>query len=126
MGYTLSLTPSSFDKATALIDRPVHTYNNNYIRFGGLLILKAVMAAQMLKRKKESRNLMQPLVQLLPPALRHIVETSLEKAKFKVPNWSTRNQLIVDVALMLYRRKHCIFKGCMCFVMADPNNPAIT
>ena len=122
MRYTLSLTHSSFDTETALIDRPVHTHDQYHIRFGGLLILKAVLAAQMLKRKKESNNLMQAVVQLLPPALRHIAETSLSKSKFKLPNWSTRNQLIVDVALMVYRRKHCIFKDCMCYVMADSSS----
>ena len=122
MRYTLSLTHTSFDKETSLIDRPVHTHNQYHIRFGGLLILKAVLAAQMLKHKKESRHLIQPLVQLLPPALRHIAETSLLKSKFTLPNWSTRNQLIVDVALMLYRRKHCIFKDCMCYVMADSSS----
>ena len=122
MRYTLSLTHTSFDKETSLIDRPVHTHNQYHIRFGGLLILKAVLAAQMLKHKKESRHLTQPLVQSLPPALRHIAETSLLKSKFTLPNWSTRNQLIVDVALMLYRRTHCIFKDCMCYVMADSSS----
>ena len=122
MRYTLSLTHTSFDKETSLIYRPVHIHNQYHIRFGCLLILKAVLAAQMLKHKKESRHLTQPLVQLLRPAPRHIAETSLLKSKFTLPNWSTRNQLIVDVALMLYRRKHCIFKDCICYVMADSSS----
>ncbi len=70
-------------------------------------LLSVVLATRLLKNPSNLKTLVQEkLTELLPIGLRTLIRYFFENDGLPIPSWDSRLVLLVDVALMLYRRAH--------------------
>jgi hypothetical protein len=74
-------------------------------KHSGRFLLSVVLAARYMKNPVNMSMLMyEKLAGTLPLGLRSLLKSAFDNGSMQLPSWDSRLVLLVDVALMLYRR----------------------
>ena len=93
-------------------------------KYAGRLLLSLVFASRSLKSAGSlNKELLKKMVDLLPAGLRDLALEALANENFHLPRWDSRLVLVVDVALMLFRRRTFRAQAAR-FILADSSPQA--
>ena len=100
--FILASKPQVCEPATQ--HQPLVSISKFHVRYGARMLINLIFAGRAYRQKSNVKTMVGQTMNVLPNHLQNAVGTTLAASLFQLPHWSSANQLVMHIAVMLWRR----------------------